>query len=550
MSSEQTQDGQRRRSPLMVASVAAAVLLAGGGGAYLATMSSDGDGGRDSATGDGGAPPPLTLDAYTGDRDGRSSQGPDGSTEGIAPGEPDPSGATYKAVGELPDGPDSAAVHQVRDDVPRDRVDRLAKALGLSGTPVTRDGAWWIGPSNDGAGPSLRVSKSAPGTWTYTRHATPGGDNCLKGKRCPGTGPGADSSTGTGTADRRPADDSGGAVSEAAAKKAAAPVLKAVGLDDAKLDARQLMGAVRVVNADPEVGGLPTYGWSTGVQVGADGQVVGGSGHLTEPEKGATYPVVGADKALDLLNKAGRGDGRGGVGGCARPVPHADGEDARKGRGTDGGDPAQGQGADGVAPGEPAPGENAPCPPSPKPPTPQPIGVEDAEFGLAAQFVDGQTALVPSWLFEVKPAGAPDAYTVTHPAVDPKYLRAPGDSGTVGPSQGPTTRPGDPDTRTEDVKVESYSASGRTLTLHFTDGVCSTFAASAKERGGQVEVRVTSTTKKGTVCVAMAQSYVLSVKLDEPLGDRKVVTEGGTAVPRDDGTRKGTPAPRNPAARK
>lgn len=544
MSSEQTQDGQRRRSPLMVASVAAAVLLAGGGGAYLATVSSDSDGGRDSATGDGGAPPPLTLDAYTGDRDGRSSQGPDGSTEGIAPGEPDPSGATYKAVGELPDGPDSAAVHQVRGDVPRDRVERLAKALGISGTPVTRDSAWWIGPSNDGAGPSLRVSKAAPGTWTYTRHATPGGDNCLKGKRCPGTGTGPDGGTSTGAADHRPADDSGGAVSEAAAKKAAAPVLKAVGLDDAKLDARQLMGAVRVVNADPEVGGLPTYGWSTGVQVGADGQVVGGSGHLTEPEKGATYPVVGADKALDLLNKSGRGDGRGGIGGCARPVPHADGGDTRQGRGTDGGDAPQGQGADGVAPGEPAPGKDAPCPPSPKPPTPQPIAVEDAEFGLAAQFVDGRTALVPSWLFEVKPAGAPDAYTVTHPAVDPKYLRAPGESGTVGPSQGPTVRPGDPDTRTEDVKVDSYSAAGRTLTLHFTAGVCSTFAASAQERGGQVEVKVTSTTKKGTVCVAMAQAYVLSVKLDAPLGDRKVVVEGGKAVPRDDGTHQGTPAPR------
>ncbi|WP_436840535.1 hypothetical protein [Streptomyces flavofungini] len=525
----------------MVASVAAAVLLAGGGGAYLATVSSDGDGGRDSATGDGGTPPPLTLDAYTGDRDGRSSQGPDGGTEGIAPGEPDPNGATYKAVGELPDGPDSAAVHQVRDGVPRDRVERLAQALGVSGAPVSKDGAWWIGPANDGAGPSLRVSKSAPGTWTYTRHAAPGGDNCLKGKRCPGTG--SDTGTSTGAPDRRPADDSGGAVSEATAKKAAAPVLKAVGLDDAKLDARQLMGAVRVVNADPEVAGLPTYGWSTGVQVGADGQVVGGSGHLTEPEKGATYPVVGAAKALDLLNKAGRGDVRGGVGGCARPVPHADGEDARQGRGADGGDRRQGQGADGVAPGEPAPGENAPCPPSPKPPTPQPIAVEDAEFGLAAQFVDGRTALVPSWLFEVKPAGAPEAYTVTHPAVHPKYLRTPGGSGTIGPSEGPTVRPGDPDTRTEDVKVDGYTASGRTLTLHFTDGVCSTFAASAKERGGQVEVKVTSTTKKGTVCVAMARSYVLSVKLDAPLGDRKVVTESGKAVPRDDGTRKGTPAP-------
>ncbi|EPH45489.1 hypothetical protein ABT390_14545 [Streptomyces aurantiacus] len=502
MSSEQTQDGQRRRSALMVSSVAAAVLLAGGGGAYLAASSDDT--GRDASARDGGGPPPLTLDGYAGDRDGRSDQGPDGTTEGIAPGEPDPTGATYKAVGELPDGPGSAAVHHVRDEVSRERVSRLAKALGLSGTPVAGDGAWRVGPSNDGAGPSLRVGKAAPGTWTYTRHAAPGSDNCLKGKRCPGAG-------------TRTADDSGDAVSEAAAKKAAAPVLKAAGLDDAKLDAGQLMGSVRVVNADPEVDGLPTYGWSTGIQVGADGQVVGGSGHLTEPEKGATYPVVGARKTLDLLNKSGRGNGRGGIGGCATPVPHADG-----GAGD---------------------GKDAPCEPVSAPPKPQPIAVEDAEFGLAAQFVDGGTALVPSWLFQVKPQGAPEAYTVTHPAVDPKYLRAPA-PGTVGPSHGPTVEPGDPDTRTDEVKADGYSTAGRTLTVHFTGGVCSTYAVSADERAGQVAVKITETEKKDTVCVAMAQFYELSVTLDKPLGDRKVVTGDGKAVPRDDGTREGVPAPR------
>ncbi|MFD5704282.1 hypothetical protein ACFWJH_40540, partial [Streptomyces lasiicapitis] len=99
MSGEQTQDGQRdghrRRSALMVASVAASVLLVGGGVAYLSASSDEG--GRKASAGDGGDPPPLTLDGYAGDRDGRSSQGPDGATEGIAPGEPDPSGATYKA---------------------------------------------------------------------------------------------------------------------------------------------------------------------------------------------------------------------------------------------------------------------------------------------------------------------------------------------------------------------------------------------------------------------------------------------------------------------
>ncbi|MFH8793022.1 hypothetical protein [Streptomyces sp. NPDC017941] len=540
MSSEQTQDGQRRRTPLAVASVAAAVLLAGGGGAYLATASSDG-GGRDSSAGDGGAPPPLTLDGYAGDRDGRTGQGPDpksdGGTGGIAPGEPDPSGATYRAAGELPDGPDSASVQHVRGEVGRERVVRLAEALGLSGTPVVRDGTWRIGPAKDGAGPALQVGKEAPGTWTYTRHQAPGSDNCLKGKRCPGQG---------GPAAGRHPDDSGGAVGEAAAKRAAAPVLKAVGLDDAKLDARQLMGSVRVVNADPRIAGLPTYGWSTGVQIGADGRVVGASGHLTEPEKGATYPVVSAERALDLLNKSG-GGGRVGIGGCATPVPHGDGDsgagpgaDSGKGRGVDSGGDRKPGGGDR----KPGGGGDAVCPPDSTLPGPQPIAVEDAEFGLAAQFVDGRTALVPSWLFRVRPQGAPESYTVTHPAVDPKYLRAPGAPGTVGPSQGPTARPGDPDTRSHTVRAEGYSAAGRTLTVHFTGGVCSTYAVSADESGDRVAVRITETMKNGTVCVAMAQSYELSVKLDKPLGGRAVVTADGKAVPRDDGRNERVPAPR------
>ncbi len=46
-------------------------------------------------------------------------------------------------------------------------------------------------------------------------------------------------------------------VSEAAAKKAAAPVLRRWARTTPKLDAGQVMGARRAVNAEPEVGGLP-----------------------------------------------------------------------------------------------------------------------------------------------------------------------------------------------------------------------------------------------------------------------------------------------------
>ncbi|MGW6059374.1 hypothetical protein [Streptomyces sp. NPDC055189] len=495
-------DQHRRRSRLAVASVAATVLLVGGGGAYFAATASGGsDSNGSSPAGDGGTPPPLALDGHT-DGD-RQKDGQDGGTEGIAPGEPDPNGSAYRAEGKLPGGPDSAAVYHARGTVGQDQVTRLAKALGVTGKIASQDGAWKVGPTKDGSGPSLQVSKQAPGTWTFSRYATGGSDNCQKGKPCSGGSDGSETSTAP--------NGEGDAVGEAEAKKAAAPVLKAVGQDDAKLDARQLMGGVRVVNADPEVGGLPTYGWSTGIQVGSDGQVVGGSGQLKAPKKGATYPVISADETLAQLNKSG-GGGSVGIGGCATAMPEdASGKEGKK---------------------------QAPCEPSSAPPKPQPITVKDATFGLAVQFVDGRQTLVPSWLFDVRPQGAKDTFTVTHPAVEPKFLTSPSTPSTPStppsdptPSDKPTQEPGTGQDPT--AHVESYRADGKSVTVHFWGGVCSDYSASADESKDSVRVKVTETRKKGEVCVMMAKEFTETVTLDKPLGDRKVVdAEGGGTVPR------------------
>ncbi|MBM7168561.1 hypothetical protein JQK87_09065 [Streptomyces sp. G44] len=481
---------RRRRARLAVAAAVATVLVIGGGGAYFVTAASgDGGGGRSGdgvPAGDGGSPPPLALDGYTGDG-GRTDGG--GGTAGIAPGEPDPSGATYKATGKLPEGPKAASVYHARGEVTRGEVSRLAKALGLSGTPTARDGVWRVEQDRDGSGPSLQVNKQAPGTWTYARHGVGGTDNCPKGKPC---------SSGS----TAPDGELGDAVGEKAAKAAAAPVLKALGQDDAKLDARQLMGAVRVVNADPKVDGLPTYGWSTGIQVGSDGHVVGGGGQLKAPEKGARYPVLGAQETLDRLNSPG-GGGRVGIGGCATPVPHAD--DSAK---TEGGGAKQ-----------------APCAPSSAPPKPKPVAVSGAVFGLATHHVGGKQTLVPSWLFEVRPQGARAPFTVTHPAVAPEYLRSPGAPGTPAPTEEPggDKRP---------VRVESYTADGTSLTLRFWGGVCAKYAASASEQGDRVTVTVTETTQKDQVCVMVAKKLSRTVTLDKPLGEREVVDASGETVRR------------------
>ncbi|MEV6568140.1 hypothetical protein [Streptomyces kronopolitis] len=481
-----------RRTPAVIASVAAAVLLAGGGAAYWAS----------SASGDGGGahkgdPPPLALDGYSG-----------GS---IAAGEPNPQGAKYRAVKELPGGPDAAPVYRPKGEISRESVERLAKALDVAGKVRSEGTAWKVGgPTRDGRGPVLQVNKTGSGSWTFSQYGTPGGTNCaLPASPKDGKGDDGGGKAGDGAASSRPGcpsyrgggdiateDDSSGkgAVSPAKAKQAVRPVLKALGQEDAKLDAGGLSGAVRVVTTNPVLGGLPTYGWQSDLQVGSDGQVVGGSGQFASPVKGAEYPVLNADKTLDRLNS---GEGRKPAG-CPSPPGKKDGKDG------------------GIAPCEPAPTKAQ-----------QPSEVTGAVFGLSVQYVDGGQALVPSWLYAVRQPGAgsgPDATsTVAQPAVNPKYLAHRGDGSS---SQGPGHAPGKPSGKPGVMALESYGVSdgGKKLTVHFWGGVCSVYSVSAEESGSTVRTKVVGKDKEpGQVCVKIAKEFTKTVTLDKPLDGRKVV---------------------------
>ncbi|MFI0963579.1 hypothetical protein ACH4S8_19525 [Streptomyces sp. NPDC021080] len=472
---------RRRRTPAVVASVVAAVLLVGGGGAYLSATASGG--GRSGTPGTDTTPPLLALDGYT------ASTGATGGTAGIAPGEPDPYGTVYRASGPLPAGPGSAQVRWAEGRVTRAEVARLAKALDLTGTPRLTEDAWTVGSVKDGSEPNLRVNVDAPGTWTFSA-SVPGTDTCVKGKPCRSLG---FSVSGGTLADP---------VSEAVARKAAAPVLKAVGQDDAKVDASQLMNQVRVVNADPVVDGLPTYGWTTGLRIGADGHLLGGSGQLKTPVEGDAYPVIGAKKTLDLMNgsASATGEPRMGPGGCASPVPLKDRDEM-------------------------------PCE-HPSPAKPRSVTVEKATFGLAAQRANGRQALVPSWLFEVRSPGAQDTYTVTHPAVDPAFLASP--QSPAPPSADPTVPvpSGEPSSpaATHGVAVQGYAADGRNLKVYFTGGVCADYTVSARESSGAVTVTVTERPWKNKVCIMIAKIYERTVRLDAPLGDREVMGSDGKAI--------------------
>ncbi|MEU7295381.1 hypothetical protein AB0A76_19530 [Streptomyces exfoliatus] len=491
----------RRRRNVLAASVAAGVLLAGGGGVYLATTASGGGGtGTEARAGDAaGPPPPLRLGSGSADTRG----GP-----GIAPGEPDPgggpNGTVYTAKGPLPQGPSSAAVHRPGGLVTSAEVTRLAEALGVSGSPALVGDVWTIRPEKDGSGPRLDVTRKAPGNWTYSWYeGGPAGDTCLKGKACPPPGETKPSPGGT-------------PLSEAAAKAAAAPVLKALGQDDAKVSATQVMnGSVRVVNADPVVGGLPTYGWSTGLHIARDGRTVAGSGTLKEPVEGATYPVIGAAKALARLNEDSKGTGPIGIGGCATDPPAGEAPDA--------GRPDVGTGQ------EPVPGNAAPTPPcrtTVDMAPPEQVPVTGAVFGLAAQDVDGERLLVPSWLFTADPAdGAP--YTVVRAAVTPEYLTPPAK---------PSPTPSQPDGTAPVRQIESFRTEddGRKLTVSFWGGVCSTYTVTAEETPSQVSVRVAEKPiDPDRVCILVAKEITRTVTLKSPLGDRPVVdAASGEAVPR------------------
>ncbi len=481
---QQAQEGPRRRIPLVTASMAAAVLLVGGGGAYWASTAGDG-GAPSSPRAPGGAPPPLSLGSGTDATSGGAGTGP----AGIAPGEPDPYGhgpVVYRADGALPKAPATAPVHRAQGAVGAAEVARLAKALGVEGAPKLTGDSWQVGSGPDGTGARLRVTQRAPGTWTFTRNSRADGGgsvDCVRGKQCA----------------------SGTPVDEETAKRAAAPVLRALGLADAKLDATQVLGGSRVVNADPVVGGLPTYGWTTGLPVGPGGEVVGGSGRLTALTRGAAYPTIGAQQAIELLNRAARGV-RPDIAGCADPVPVREKETPRE-------TVEVGPPVGGVPPCEPPAAER------------RTVDVASATFGLAVQYADGQQMLVPSWLLRVAPGGGAARETVTYPAVDPAFLRAP-----APPEEAPTTPvPG----KVPDRKIESYATDGGKLTLGFWGGACSTYAAKAVEDGGVVRVRVVETDPDPErMCVAVAKKLTASVELSGPLDGRRVVGGDGKPVPR------------------
>ncbi|MCI0385610.1 hypothetical protein [Streptomyces sp. CNQ085] len=487
MSTDHTPEPTRtRRRGLTTVSVALAVLLAGGGGAYWASTA--GDGGASDATRQDGpdGPAPLVLDGY-----GYGQSRAASPELGIAPGEPAPGGPVYKASGPLPDGPASAPAYRPAEEVGEEEVTELAKALEVRGEVRREDGAWTAG-GEDG---HLTVD-AASGAWSFT-----------------------------GAVPLRAGD-----ISEKEAKRAARPVVEALGLEGAEVDAGQERGGLRIVRVEPRQDGLPVHGWTTEIGVGHGGALASGNGRavgLTEADGGAEYPVMDAGETLAALNERG---GRVDLGlKCSVPPgsvpPEKEAPGPKPGAGGPGdvppadGDPGRPGGAGGPEPCGPA-GER------------ERVEVTGAAFGLSAYSSQGRELLVPSWLFEVAPAGG-ETHTVVHPAVEPEFLAPP----SSGDGDGSTSVPGTPGPRPEErvstaTYVEEYGARDRTLTVHFWGGVCDEYRASAQESDGRVTVRITGEPREpGRACVLVAKDMTVEVELDEPVGDREILDEEGERLP-------------------
>ncbi|GGQ17015.1 hypothetical protein [Streptomyces roseolilacinus] len=455
----------RRRPPLAVALVAAAVLAAGGG-TYLA-VAQPGGGGVDTASRTG-----VPADGRGGGP--ALSPSPGGTAPGIAPGEPDPSGGErYRVAGALPKAPGTAYAYREQGKVTAADAARLAKALGFAGTPVKGPIGWRVGPQQDGSGPTLTVYET--GDWRYEARGLTT-DDCPKGKRC----------------EAEPTDRP---VSDEAARRAAAPLVEALGLTGAEVTT-STQGPLRLVTADPRVGGLPTRLWETVFTVDAGGGVAVAEGRLATLVRGDAYPVISAEQAVRELNATVRADWpRGGTGGCASPVP-LDGAGAQTTDRT-GADPS------------------GPCEPRtdlPKPAKEPVTTIRTAVLGLSASAGRTGAALVPSWLFEGERDGR--AHRFSYPAVPLERLF--------------------PEAGSSQLHVEPYTPRDLRLRVSFTGGACNPYLVRVQETATQVRLRLFEIPGGPRVmCPAIALPVDATVTLAEPVGDRAVVDAvTGRQVPR------------------
>jgi hypothetical protein len=279
----------------------------------------------------------------------------------------------YVLRGTLPTTPTQGivwALEPVTDGA--DRAAVLAKALGLRGDVIHDKQGWTV---KDGKA-QVRVYEMAGSPWGYSAGG-PWGD-------C-GPIPVNGFSLGSGVGCAVSSTSDAGSVTDAQAQQAAAPILHALGLSDAK-DALWGDQGMRTLTVDPAVDGLATSGYSTTVEVRSSGVVTAG-GWLAPVEHAlkavGTYPLRTAQDAFHGL--------------ASMPVPE-------------------------IA-----------CAPTSDCGLNKPVDVTGATYGLMSAWEDTpRLLLVPAWDLAV----AGDTSPLIQGALAPKYVTNPpeDDPGSVGSS--------------------------------------------------------------------------------------------------------------------
>lgn len=451
----------RRAAPLAVAVVVLVLVLG-----VIRLIDPPGEGVGGSGSGSGGEPGVLRLAQWT----------PPGDAS------PDPRYTLAVDRADLPDGPGEAPVHELRG-AESGRAERLATALGLGGEPVRERGVRvWRSPTA-----LLTVETGHGAAWSYALILEDG----------------AVGSGGTVSADGTVSAGGGDdpAVAGQTTRDQAVTITRAL-LADAGIEAGRLRagpaGPSVLVTGAPTVAGLPSTGTSVTVVVSGS-EVVSAQGSLATTEEGTSYPLVTAARAWDDLVRT------------PLPMPLIACPEQLP------------SGQDPVACGGP-------------------VTVTGAELGLSLQWSETGPLLVPSWLFEVE--GSPDP--LARIAVDPRYVEpadppgvpdaptsapgggVPGSTGTAvppaTPSTAPSTEPGPDDPMSRFISV-TRGADGRSLDVTFWGGVedCYAYTVRAEESADVVALSLSERSTFEGACIDMAQEYDRTVRLEQPLGVRRVV---------------------------
>jgi len=350
-----------------------------------------------------------------------------GATSTMAPAIARLDRVTYVRGPGLADLSGTRAAWVLRPGEPdRTAVARLARALGVTGALVDRDGEFVVG---DSAARSLQVSRQGGASW-YLSDFTQGGLTVSGG--CAQTN-GVSSETtippdsvplGPATTMTAPAPASGPAstppelqpptvicmpppappapegVPDGPAAEAAARLL----LADAGIDLTHVTVSVSadaysaVVRVGAVLDDTPVVELDTTVAFGAKGAVVAANGWLGDPVRGDQYPLIGVDAAIARLQT---GDGQIGI----QPM-----------MGT-----ADSPATTGTMPATPSPGVTAQAMPIIPQPRDITVTIAKATVVLAAvPGTDGSMWLVPAYHLEAADGGS---WTVL--AIDPSYIAPP-----------------------------------------------------------------------------------------------------------------------------